>query len=133
MELEHYAGMAKTLRGGYVTLDEGRYGMIIRKPMGVVGSIVPWNFPVSLMGNKVGPALLAGNAMVIKPAGTTPLTATRCVELVQKAGLPKGTINIVTGPGGAVGEEILRHPAIRKIGFTGVCRDQERLYIDSIL
>ena len=112
--LEHYAGMAKTLRGGYVGLEEGRFGMIIRKPMGVVGSIVPWNFPVSLMGNKIGPALLAGNAMVIKPASTTPLTATRCVELIQKAGLPTGTINIVTGPGGAVGEEILTHPAIRK-------------------
>ena len=56
--LEHYAGMAKTMRGGYVTLDDGRYGFILRKPMGVVGAIVPWNFPVSLMGNKVGPALL---------------------------------------------------------------------------
>jgi len=125
--LEHYAGMAKTLRGGYVTLADGRFGLIIRKPMGVVGSIVPWNFPVSLMGNKVGPALLAGNAMVIKPAGTTPLTATRCVELVQKAGLPKGTINMVTGPGSAVGEEILRHPTIRKIGFTGATDTGKRI------
>ena len=125
--LEHYAGMAKTLRGGYVKLDDGRYGLIMSKPMGVVGSIVPWNFPVSLMGNKVGPALLAGNAMVIKPASTTPLTATRCVELVQQAGLPKGTINMVTGPGGSVGEEILRHPAIRKVGFTGATDTGKRI------
>jgi succinate-semialdehyde dehydrogenase/glutarate-semialdehyde dehydrogenase len=125
--LEHYAGMAKTLRGGYVKLDDGRYGLIMSKPMGVVGSIVPWNFPVSLMGNKVGPALLAGNAMVIKPASTTPLTATRCVELVQQAGLPKGTINMVTGPGGDVGEEILRHPAIRKVGFTGATDTGKRI------
>jgi len=117
--LEHYAGMAKTLRGGYVTLDDGRYGFILKKPMGVVGAIVPWNFPVSLMGNKVGPALLAGNTMVIKPAGTTPLTAARCVELIHKAGLAAGVINIVTGPGGVVGEEILQNPKIRKIGFTG--------------
>lgn len=117
--LEHYAGMAKCLRGGYVTLDNGRYGIIMKKPMGVVGSIVPWNFPVSLMGNKIGPALLAGNAMVIKPAGSTPLTATRCVELIHKAGLPKGAINIVTGPGGIVGEEILQNPKVRKVGFTG--------------
>ena len=65
--------------------------------------------------------------MVIKPAGTTPLTATRCVELIQKAGLPKGTINIVIGPGGAVGEEILRHPAIRKIGFTGATDTGKRI------
>ena len=125
--LEHYAGMAKTLRGGYVKLDDGRYGLIISKPMGVVGSIIPWNFPVSLMGNKVGPALLAGNAMVIKPASTTPLAATRCVELVQQAGLPKGTINMVTGPGGTVGEEILRHPVIRKIGFTGATDTGKRI------
>ena len=117
--LEHYAGMAKTLRGGYVNLDDGRYGFILKKPMGVVGAIVPWNFPVSLMGNKVGPALLAGNTMVIKPAGSTPLTASRCVELIHRAGLPKGVINIVTGPGGVVGEEILQNPKIRKIGFTG--------------
>ncbi len=117
--LEHYAGMAKCMRGGYVTLDDGRYGIIMKKPMGVVGSIVPWNFPVSLMGNKIGPALLAGNTMVIKPAGSTPLTATRCVELIHKAGLPKGAINIVTGPGGIVGEEILQNPKVRKVGFTG--------------
>jgi len=117
--LEHYAGMAKTLRGGYVNLDDGRYGFILKKPMGVVGAIVPWNFPVSLMGNKVGPALLAGNTMVIKPAGSTPLTASRCVELVHQAGFPKGVINIVTGPGSVVGEEILQNPKIRKIGFTG--------------
>ena len=125
--LEHYAGMAKTLRGGYVKLADGRYGLIMHKPMGVVGSIVPWNFPVSLMGNKVGPALLAGNAMVIKPASTTPLTATRCVELVQQAGIPRGTINMVTGPGGAVGEEILRNPVIRKVGFTGATDTGKRI------
>jgi succinate-semialdehyde dehydrogenase/glutarate-semialdehyde dehydrogenase len=117
--LEHYAGMAKCMRGGYVTLDDGRYGLIMKKPMGVVGSIVPWNFPVSLMGNKIGPALLAGNTMIIKPAGSTPLTATRCVELIHRAGLPKGVINIITGPGGVVGEEILQNSKIRKIGFTG--------------
>jgi len=121
--LEHYGGMAKSLRGGSVKLDNGRHGLILRKPLGVCGAIVPWNFPVSLMGNKVGPALLCGNTMVVKPAGTTPLTAIRCVELIHQAivqgGGPKGVINIVTGPGSVVGEELLRNPTVRKIGFTG--------------
>ncbi len=117
--LEHYAGMAKCLRGGFVGLDDGRYGLIMRKPVGLCGAIVPWNFPVALMGNKIGPALLAGNPMVIKPAGTTPLTGVRCVELIHQAGLPKGVINIITGPGSVVGEEILQHSKVRKVGFTG--------------
>ena len=65
--LEHYAGLAKTIRGGYVpALDDRRYGMIIKKPIGVCGSIVPWNFPVSLLGNKIGPALVTGNTVVVK-------------------------------------------------------------------
>src|SRR5262249_44350708 len=73
--LDHYAGLAKSIRGGYVpSLDENRYGMIVKKPIGVCASIVPWNFPVSLLGNKIGPALVTGNTVVVKPAATTPLT-----------------------------------------------------------
>ncbi|MBI2987540.1 MAG: aldehyde dehydrogenase [Deltaproteobacteria bacterium] len=121
--LDHYGGMAKCLRTGAVVLDNGRHGLILRKPLGVCGAIVPWNFPVSLMGNKLGPALLAGNTVVVKPAGTTPLTALRCVESIDKAiqegGGPKGVINLVTGPGSVVGEELLVNPTVRKIGFTG--------------
>src|SRR5262249_41212511 len=72
---EHYAAMAKPIRGGYVpALDERRHGMILKRPIGVCGSIVPWNFPLSLLGNKIGPALITGNTVVVKPAGTTPLT-----------------------------------------------------------
>ena len=67
--IEYYAGLGKNIRGGYIPqIDENKYGLIIKRPLGVVGAIVPWNFPVSLMGNKIGPALLAGNTMVIKPA-----------------------------------------------------------------
>ena len=121
--LDHYGGMAKSLRTAAVVLDKGRHGLVLRKPLGVCGSIVPWNFPVSLMGNKLGPALLAGNTVVVKPAGTTPLTALRCVELIDKAiqagGGPKGVINLVTGAGSVVGEELLVNPTVRKIGFTG--------------
>lgn len=118
--LEHYAGLSKNLRGGYVpNLDEGKYGLILKRPIGVVAAIVPWNFPVSLMGNKIAPALVAGNVVINKPASTTPLTASRCVQLVCEAGLPPGVLNLVAGPGATVGEAILAHPKIRKIGFTG--------------
>lgn len=118
--LEHYAGLGKNLRGGYVpNLDEGKYGIILKRPIGVVAAIVPWNFPVSLMGNKIGPALVAGNTVIVKPASTTPLTDIRVIQLLNEAGLPAGVLNIVTGPGGTVGDAILAHPKIRKIGFTG--------------
>jgi acyl-CoA reductase-like NAD-dependent aldehyde dehydrogenase len=129
--LEHYGGMAKTLRTAAVVLDHGRHGLVLRKPIGVCGAIVPWNFPVSLMGNKLGPALLAGNTVVVKPAGTTPLTDIRCVELldraIQEGGGPKGVINVVTGPGSVVGEELLVNPKVRKIGFTGATETGRRV------
>ncbi len=118
--LEHYAGLGKNLRGGYVpNLDEGKYGIILKRPIGIVAAIVPWNFPVSLMGNKIGPALVAGNTVIVKPASTTPLTDIRVIQLLNEAGLPPGVLNIVTGPGSTVGEAVLSHPKIRKIGFTG--------------
>jgi len=122
--LEFYAGMATKIRGEQVPLSQpGKFGMVIRRPIGVCGAIVPWNFPVSLMGNKIAPALTAGNTIIVKPASTTPLAAIRCVELMNEVfdetGLPKGILNIVTGPGGAVGEEMLVNPKIRKIAFTG--------------
>lgn len=117
--LEHYAGLGKNLRGGYVpNLDDGKYGIILKRPIGVVAAIVPWNFPVSLMGNKIGPALVAGNTIIVKPASTTPLTDIRVIQLLNQV-LPPGVLNIVTGPGGKVGDAILSHPKIRKIGFTG--------------
>jgi len=118
--IEYYAGLGKNIRGGYIPqIDPGKYGLIIKRPLGVVGAIVPWNFPVSLMGNKIGPALLAGNTMVIKPAETTPLTGLRVVSLFLDAGLPAGVLNVVTGQGSIVGEEIVTNPKVRKIGFTG--------------
>ena len=118
--LEHYAGLAKTIRGGYVpALDERRFGMIMKRPIGVCGSIVPWNFPVSLLGNKIGPALVTGNTIVVKPAGTTPLTDVQAVLILNEAGLPPGVLNIVPGPAGVVGETLLKDPRVRKIGFTG--------------
>ena len=118
--IEHYAGMAKTIRGGYVpALDERRYGMIVKRPIGVCGSIVPWNFPLALLGNKLGPALVTGNTVVVKPAGTTPLTDTLAVRILNESGLPPGVLNITPGSGRAVGETLVKDPRVRKIGFTG--------------
>jgi succinate-semialdehyde dehydrogenase/glutarate-semialdehyde dehydrogenase len=95
------------------------YGMVIKQPIGVCAGIVPWNFPITLMGTKVGPALAAGNTMIVKPASTTPLTAIRVVQLLNQPGLPKGVLNVVTGSGSVVGEELLRNPRVRRIAFTG--------------
>src|SRR5437868_9425710 len=95
------------------------YGMVMKQPVGDVGAIVPWNFPITLMGTKVGPALAAGCTIVVKPASTTPLTTLRIVELLNQAGLPKGVLNVVSGPGSVVGEEILKDPKVARIAFTG--------------
>jgi succinate-semialdehyde dehydrogenase/glutarate-semialdehyde dehydrogenase len=129
-EIEHflhgmtfYAGLASKIRGSYVPLpDRKMYGMVLKQPVGVTCAIVPWNFPITLMGTKVGPALAAGCTVVVKPASTTPLTAIRIVELLNHAGLPKGVLNIVTGPGGIVGEEMLANPKVRRVAFTGETR-----------
>ena len=92
--------MAKNLRGGYVPdLDENphRHGLILKRPIGVCASIIPWNFPLSLMGNKLAPALIAGNSMVVKPAQTTPFTSTRVIRLLHEAGVPANVVNTVLG------------------------------------
>ncbi|MCH7760965.1 aldehyde dehydrogenase [candidate division TA06 bacterium] len=118
--MKFYAGLATKVRGAQVPLPEkGVYGMVLKQSIGVCGAIVPWNFPITLMGTKVGPALIAGNTVVVKPASTTPLTTLQCVEMIHRAGLPEGVLNIVTGPGSVVGEELLRNPKVRRIAFTG--------------
>src|SRR2546422_9381638 len=95
------------------------YVLVLKQPVGVTAAIVPWNFPITLMGTKVGPALAAGNTVVVKPASTTPLTTIRIIELMNQAGIPKGVLNIITGPGSVVGEELLKNPKVRRIAFTG--------------
>ena len=118
--LEHYAGLAKNIRGGYVPdLDEDTYGLIVRRPLGVIGAIVPWNFPTTLLGNKLGPALITGNVVVAKPADTTPLTTLRIAEIMHEAGIPAGVFNVVTGTGEGAGQALAEHPLVRKIAFTG--------------
>ncbi len=126
--LVHYAGLGRNLRGGYVpNLDEGAYGLVLKRPLGVVAAIVPWNFPTTLLGNKLGPALVAGNTVVAKPAETTPLATLRIAQLLHEAGLPAGVFNVVTGTGPEAGEALVRHPLVRKVAFTGSTQVGKRI------
>jgi succinate-semialdehyde dehydrogenase/glutarate-semialdehyde dehydrogenase len=118
--LMHYVGLSKALRGAHTpNLDPGVDGIVLRRPLGVVGAIVPWNFPTTLLSNKLAPALVAGNTVVAKPAGTTPLTTLRFAELLAEGGLPPGVFNVVTGSGSLTGNALVKHPGVRKIAFTG--------------
>lgn len=120
--MNYYADLASKIEGTYATLPSAlgkAYGMVIKKPIGVCAAIVPYNFPLTLMGTKIGPALAAGNTVVVKPAGTTPLATLRVVELFQEAELPPGVLNVVTGPGAEVGEALAGHPDVRRVAFTG--------------
>jgi acyl-CoA reductase-like NAD-dependent aldehyde dehydrogenase len=118
--LRHYAGLALNIRGTAVTdLDPGTRGMVLARPLGVVGAIVPWNFPTTLLANKLGPALVTGNTVVAKPDETTPLTTLRLAEIAHAAGLPAGVFNVVTGSGDITGFALVTHPGVRKVAFTG--------------
>ena len=115
----YYAGWATKIHGETLQLRDTAFTFTLRHPVGVVGAIVPWNFPFLLSSWKIAPALAAGNTVVIKPASQTPLTALRFAELCQEAGLPEGVFNVVTGPGGKVGTALMRDPRVDKIAFTG--------------
>jgi acyl-CoA reductase-like NAD-dependent aldehyde dehydrogenase len=120
--IEIYAGLVAggALSGKHIPLPgQKAMGLVVRRPIGVVGAIIPWNFPLTLMANKIAPAMAVGNTVVVKPASTTPLATLRLAELMLEGGLPPGVLNVVTGPGGVVGEELIRNPLVRKIGFTG--------------
>ncbi len=100
----------------------------LRKPLGVVALITPWNFPSAIPAWKMAPALVAGNTVVLKPASLAPLSACRLVEALHEVGLPAGAVNYVTGSGGAVGETLVGHPAVRAVSFTGSCSVGNQLY-----
>ncbi len=125
---EYYAGLIGRERGAQAPFSTGEgFFIVTKRPLGVVGAILPWNFPVSLMGWKLAPGLAAGNTFVVKPASTTPLTDLKVVGLLGKAGLPAGAVNVVTGPGAVVGEEILDNPKVAKIAFTGETATGKRI------
>ncbi len=115
----YYAGWTTKIHGETLNLRDGAFTFTLRQPVGVVGGIVPWNFPFLLASWKIAPALAAGNTVVLKPASLTPLTALRFAELTREAGLPEGVFNVVTGPGGKVGMALVRHPGVDKVAFTG--------------
>jgi len=115
---------ARRIHGETVPLDaapggEGRVAFTVRKPLGVVAAITPFNFPFNLVAHKVGPAIAAGNTVVLKPAGQTPLSALAVAELFREAGLPAGALNVVPGQGAAVGERLVRDPRVKAVSFTG--------------
>jgi acyl-CoA reductase-like NAD-dependent aldehyde dehydrogenase len=113
-----YAGAVDKHHGETIPVVGG-VDLTFREPLGVVGLIVPWNFPLAISSWKLGPALACGNTVVLKPAELTPLTALRLAELALEAGLPKGVLNVVVGPGSVVGRRLVEHPDVAKIGFTG--------------
>jgi aldehyde dehydrogenase (NAD+) len=115
----YFAGMADKHQGQVIPVDPGFLNVVTREPVGVVGQITPWNFPLMFTSWKLGPALAAGNAVVYKPSELTPLTSLVVAELCAEAGIPAGVVNMVPGTGAAAGAAIARHPDIAKVSFTG--------------
>ena len=118
------ADAARHLRGEVIPMEaapigKGRWAMTVREPLGVIGAITPFNFPLNLAIHKIGPALAAGNSVVHKPSGNTPLSALRLARLIQEAGAPPGAYNVLTGPGGKLGPQLINDPRVAMITFTG--------------
>ncbi|MDX6609472.1 MAG: hypothetical protein QOF85_1397 [Solirubrobacterales bacterium] len=115
---------ARKLTGGTVPMEAspagvGKLGVMLRVPYGVVGAISPFNFPLNLVAHKLGPAIAAGNAIVLKPAGQTPISALKLAEILVEAGLPEGWLSVIPGPGSEVGNAIVEHELTRALTFTG--------------
>jgi acyl-CoA reductase-like NAD-dependent aldehyde dehydrogenase len=117
--LEYYAGAANKHFGETIPTSIPGFDFTLREPIGVVGLIVPWNFPQNMAAWKLGPALATGNTVILKPASWTPLSAIRLAELALEAGFPPGVVNVVTGPGGTAGAALAAHPGVGKVAFTG--------------
>ncbi len=115
----YFGGMADKFQGETIPVEAGFLNYTLREPVGVVGQIVPWNFPLMFTSWKMAPALAAGNCIVMKPAEITPLTSLRIAELMAEAGMPPGVVNMVPGLGSVAGQYIAEHPEIAKIAFTG--------------
>ncbi|WP_341485701.1 aldehyde dehydrogenase family protein [Thioclava sp. GXIMD4215] len=121
-QIRFFAEFADKECGDLVPTSDGQFGYISDHPYGVIGAVTPWNFPISMAGWKLGPALAAGNAVVIKPSEMTPYTTLYMAELSVKAGIPAGLVNVVLGDGPTTGNAITGHPGIDKVSFTGSTR-----------
>jgi aldehyde dehydrogenase (NAD+) len=115
----YFGGMADKYEGSVIPVERGFLNYVLRRPIGVVGQIVPWNFPLMFTSWKMGPALAAGNTVVYKPAELTPLSSLRVAELMTEVGFPPGVVNIVPGFGRVAGAYLAEHPGVQKIAFTG--------------
>jgi 5-carboxymethyl-2-hydroxymuconic-semialdehyde dehydrogenase len=124
---DYYAGAANKVYGQTIPVSKPGLDLTLREPIGVVGLIVPWNFPLLMASWKVAPALAAGNTAILKPASYTPLTAIRLGELALEAGIPAGVLNVVHGLGPDVGEPLCQHPDVRAISFTGSTLTGDRI------
>ncbi len=126
---EFCAGESRRMNGETIQSElPSNFAYTIKQPLGVVACVTPWNFPVAIPVWKVAPALVAGNTVVFKPASLTPATAVRIVEIFEEAGVPKGVLNLVLGSGSDAGDEIINHPAVRAVSFTGSNEIGIRLY-----
>ena len=117
--IRYYAGAVDKFFGHTIPVEREGVALTFREPIGVVGLITPWNFPLNIANWKIAPALAAGNTVVLKPASLTPLSVLRYAELAVEAGIPAGALNVVPGPGATVGNALVEHPGVGKIGFTG--------------
>lgn len=129
--IRFYAECADKYSGDLFPTRESSLGMLIPEPYGVIGAITPWNFPLSMASWKCGPALAAGNAVVLKPSELTPFSTVRMAELAVQAGLPAGVLNIVQGSGAVTGSALVKHPLVRKVSFTGSTLTGARIMSDA--
>ncbi|HEY0379560.1 MAG TPA: aldehyde dehydrogenase family protein [Pyrinomonadaceae bacterium] len=126
---EFCAGESRRMNGETIQSElPSNFAYTIKQPLGVVACVTPWNFPVAIPVWKIAPALTAGNTVVFKPASLTPATAVRIVEIFEEAGIPKGVLNLILGSGSDAGDEIINHPAVRAVSFTGSNEIGIRLY-----
>jgi methylmalonic acid semialdehyde dehydrogenase len=126
---EFCAGQSRRMNGETIQSElPSNFAYTIKQPLGVVACVTPWNFPVAIPVWKIAPALVAGNTVVFKPASLTPATATRIVGIFEEAGIPRGVLNLIIGSGSEAGDEIINHPAVKAVSFTGSNQIGIRLY-----